>query len=94
MAYVAECMQLITTYGELCKMCIRDSYYTPETKKKSKQRTTIDDPNPNKAKTVPSAGKIMMTFGTRVEHSSLVTVKTISGKCYVNLLQRLNDKIK
>jgi len=35
-------------------------WYTPETKEQSKQRTSPGEPAPKKAKTVPSAGKMMM----------------------------------
>jgi len=36
-------------------------WYTPETKKQSKQWTSTGQPTPKKAKTVPSAGKVMAT---------------------------------
>jgi len=36
-------------------------WYTPETKEQSKQWTSPGEPAPKKAKTVPSAGKVMAT---------------------------------
>ena len=36
-------------------------YYTPETKQQSKQWVTKGESAPKKAKTVPSAGKVMAT---------------------------------
>jgi len=36
-------------------------WYTPETKEKSKQWTSPDEPAPKEAKTVPSAGQVMAT---------------------------------
>ncbi|CAK9806267.1 hypothetical protein ANTPLA_LOCUS4811 [Anthophora plagiata] len=37
-------------------------HYTSETKEQSKQWTAKDEPAPRKAKTIPSAGKVMATL--------------------------------
>ena len=78
-------------------MCIRDSHNTPETKQQSKQWTTKGKLIPKKAKTIPSASKVMATvFGDNhgvIFIDYLKKEETINGKYYANPLNIVNDEI-
>ena len=73
-------------------------YYTPETKKQSKQWMAAGESAPKKAKTVKSAGKVMATVFWDSQGIILVDYlekgKTITGGYYATLLDRLNSEIK
>lgn len=73
-------------------------YYTPETKRQSSQWIFKGERAPKKAKTVPSAGKVMATvFGDSqgiIFIDYLKKGKTITGAYYASLLQRLSEEIK
>jgi len=73
-------------------------HFTPETKEQSKQWTEKGESAPNKAKTVPSAGKIMASVFWDACGIILIDYlqkgRTINGEYYANLLQRLGDEIK
>lgn len=72
-------------------------HYTPETKEQSKQWTSPGETAPKKAKTVPSAGKVMATvfwdsqgiiFTDYLENG-----RTITGQYYADLLDRFNAEL-
>ena len=70
-------------------MCIRDraeTVNTPETKQLSKQWPAKGESAPKKEKTIPSAGKVMV--------SSLTIWQGRNGEYYANLLCILNKEIK
>ncbi|XP_076623122.1 histone-lysine N-methyltransferase SETMAR-like [Colletes latitarsis] len=73
-------------------------HFTPESKEQSKQWTVRGEPAPKKAKTVPSAGKVMASVFWDVRGIIFIDYlekgKTINDEYYANLLQRLSDKIK
>lgn len=73
-------------------------WYTPETKEQSKQWVLPGERAPKKAKTVPSAGKVMATVfwdARGVIHVDyLEKGKTITGAYYVDLLGRFNADLK
>ena len=63
-------------------------HFTPETKEQSKQWTEAGGSAPKKAKTVQSAGKVMvMVFWVKKG-------KSINSEYYCNLLDQLNLKIR
>ncbi|GFU73068.1 mariner Mos1 transposase [Trichonephila clavipes] len=70
-------------------------HFTPETKERWTEK---GEPAPKKAKTVPSAGKIMASvfWDARgiIFIDCLEKGKTINGKYCANLLQRLSEEIK
>ncbi|CAK9833202.1 Mariner Mos1 transposase [Anthophora retusa] len=73
-------------------------HYQPETKEQSKQWVSVGESAPKKAKTVPSAGKVMATIFW--DSSGIICIdflekgKTITGNYYASLLDLLNNKIK
>jgi histone-lysine N-methyltransferase SETMAR len=73
-------------------------YYTPETKEQSKQWTSPGERAPKKAKTVPSAGKVMATVfwdSHGIIHIDyLEKGKTITGAYYSALLDRFDSDLK
>lgn len=73
-------------------------YFTPETKEQSKQWTARGESAPKKAKTVPSAGKVMASVFWDARGIIFIDYlprgKTINGEYYANLLQRLSEEIK
>lgn len=73
-------------------------HFTPETKEQSKQWTERGESAPKKAKTVPSAGKVMASVFWDARGIIFIDYlqkgKTINGEYYANLLQRLSDEIK
>jgi len=73
-------------------------HFTPETKEQSKQWTAREESAPKKAKTVPSAGKVMASVFWDARGIIFIDYlqkgKTINGEYYANLLQRLSDEIK
>lgn len=73
-------------------------WYIPETKEQSKQWTSPDERAPKKAKTVPSAGKVMATVfwdSQGVIHIDyLEKGKTITGRYYADLLGRFDVELK
>ena len=72
-------------------------HYTPETKEQSKQWVTKGESAPKKAKTVPSAGKIMATVFWDSQGIILIDYlekgKTITGAYYSSLLDRLKTEL-
>lgn len=72
-------------------------HYTPETKQQSKQWTARGEPTPKKAKTVPSAGKVMATVFWDSKGILLIDYlqkgKTITGEYYANLLDKLKTAV-
>ena len=72
-------------------------YFTPETKEQSKQWTRRGEPAPKKAKTVPSAGKVMASVFWDCRGIIFIDYlqkgKTINGEYYANLLHQLSEKI-
>ena len=72
-------------------------HYEPETKEQSKQWKHATSPTPTKAKSQPSAGKVMASIFWDSEGVLLVDYlekgKTINGKYYANLLRQLRAKI-
>lgn len=73
-------------------------HYTPETKVQSKQWVEAGGSAPKKAKTVPSAGKVMATVFWDAHGIILIDYlkkgKSITGQYYVALLDQLNNEIK
>lgn len=73
-------------------------YYTPEMKEQSKQWTSPDERAPKKAKTIPSAGKVMATVFWDSKGIILIDYlekgKTITGQYYADLLDRFNAKLR
>ncbi|XP_076667941.1 histone-lysine N-methyltransferase SETMAR-like [Andrena cerasifolii] len=73
-------------------------HYTPEAKEQSKQWTERGESAPKKAKTVPTAGKVMASVFWDARGIILIDYlqrgKTINGEYYANLLQRLSEEIK
>lgn len=73
-------------------------HYTPETKTQSKQWTLKGEPAPKKAKTVPSAGKVMATVFWDSRGVILIDYlekgKTITGAYYATLLDKLKAEIE
>jgi histone-lysine N-methyltransferase SETMAR len=73
-------------------------HFTPETKEQSKQSTERGESAPKKAKTVPSAGKVMASVFWDARGVIFIDYlqkgKSINGVYYANLLQRLSDEIK
>ena len=73
-------------------------YYTPETKQQSKQWMGAGESAPKKAKTVPSAGKVMATVFWDSHGVVLIDYleqgRTITGEYYASLLDQLKDAIK
>lgn len=73
-------------------------HYTPETKQQSKQWIGPGESAPKKAKTVPSAGKVMATVFWDSRGVVLIDYleqgRTITGAYYSSLLDKLNDAIK
>ena len=73
-------------------------HYTPETKEQSKQWTESGESAPKKAKTVPSAGKIMATvfWDSRgiIFTDYLEKGRTITGQYYADLLDRFDAELK
>ena len=65
-------------------------YYTPETKRQSKQWILPGESAPKKAKTVPSAGKVMATIfwdSKGIIHMDFLQKgRTITGQYYSELL--------
>jgi histone-lysine N-methyltransferase SETMAR len=72
-------------------------HYTPETKQQSKQWTAPGEPTPKKAKTVPSAGKVMASVFWDAKGILLIDYlekgKTITGDYYAALLVKLKTVI-
>jgi len=73
-------------------------HYTPETKQQSKQRISPGESAPKKAKTVPSAGKIMATIFRDTNGVILVDFlekgRTITGQYYSEFLDHFDKKLK
>jgi hypothetical protein len=72
-------------------------HYTPESKQQSKQSTEAGCSAPKKTRSIPSAGKVIVS-----EYWDAVGVlcidylekgKTITGEYYYNLLNRLDEKV-
>jgi len=72
-------------------------HYTPEMKEQSKQWTSPGEPAPKKAKTVPSAGKVMATvfWDSRgiIFTDYLEKGRTITGQYYADLLGRFDAEL-
>ncbi|GFY25144.1 histone-lysine N-methyltransferase SETMAR [Trichonephila clavipes] len=72
-------------------------HYTPETKIQSKQWTAKGKPAPKKAKTVLSAGKVMVTVFWDSHGVILIYYhqkgKTITGAYYASLLDKLKAEL-
>ena len=72
--------------------------FTPEAKQQSKQWNHPGLPPPKKAKTVPSAGKVMATVFWDADGILLIDYlqkgQTINGTYYASLLAQLREKIK
>ena len=72
--------------------------FTPEMKKQSKQWTERGESARNKAKTVPSSGKVMASVSWDAHGIIFIGYlqkrKTINGEYYANISQRLIDDIK
>ena len=73
-------------------------HFTPEAKQQSKQWKHPGSPPPKKAKTVPSAGKVMASLFWDADGILLIDYlqkgQTINGTCYASLLMQLREKIK
>jgi len=73
-------------------------YFIPETKQQSKQWIARGELAPKKAKTIPSAGKVMASVFWDARGIIFIDYlpkgKTINGVYYANLLQRLTNEIK
>lgn len=73
-------------------------YYTPESKRQSKQWIFRGESAPKKAKTVPSAGKVMATIfwdsNGIILMDFLQKGRTITGQYYSELLDRFDIKLK
>lgn len=72
-------------------------HYTPETKQQSMQWKHVGSPTPKKAKTVPSAGKVMASIFWDAKGIILIdylqTGTTINAQYYCTLLEKLKTKI-
>lgn len=72
-------------------------YYTPETKEQSKQWTSPGEKAPKKAKTVPSAGKVMATVFWDSQGVILIDYlqkgSTITGAYYAALLDTFHGEL-
>lgn len=73
-------------------------HYTPEMKEQSKQWTARGESAPKKAKTVPSAGKVMATIfwdSRGIIHTDyLEKGRTITGQYYSELLGRFDAELR
>ncbi|UYV66917.1 hypothetical protein LAZ67_4003322 [Cordylochernes scorpioides] len=73
-------------------------HFTPESKQQSMQWRHSGSPPPKKAKTVPSAGKVMVSVFWDSEGvlllDSLNKGQTINGNYYANLVKQLREAIK
>ncbi|UYV62215.1 hypothetical protein LAZ67_1008243 [Cordylochernes scorpioides] len=73
-------------------------HFTPESKQQSMQWRHSDSPPPKKAKTVPSAGKVMVSVFWDSEGVLLLDFlnkgQTINGNYYANLVKQLREAIK
>jgi len=73
-------------------------HYTPETKEQSKQWVPSGESAPKKAKTVPSAGKVMPTVFWDSQGIIFINYlekgKTITGASYSSLLDRLKTELQ
>ena len=73
-------------------------HFTPEAKQHSKQWKHPVSPPPKKAKTVPSAGKVMASVFWDADGILLIDYlqkgRTINGTYYASLLTQLREKIK
>jgi hypothetical protein len=73
-------------------------HYTPATKKQSKQWVPRGESAPKKAKTVPSAGKVMVTVFWDSQGIILINClekgRTITGASYSSLLDRLKTELQ
>jgi histone-lysine N-methyltransferase SETMAR len=71
-------------------------HYTPESKQQSKQWTEARCSVPKKTRSIPSAGKDMAKMFWDAEGILFINClekgKTVNGKCYSNLLTRLDGK--
>lgn len=71
---------------------------TPETKRQSKQWTSVGESAPKKAKSVRSAGKVMATVFWDAKRIILIDFlekgKTITAAYYSELLTQFNAKLK
>jgi histone-lysine N-methyltransferase SETMAR len=72
-------------------------HYTSESKQQSKQWTEASCSAPKKTRSVPSAGKVMVSVFWDADGilftDYLEKGKTITGEYYSNLLTRLDEKI-
>jgi histone-lysine N-methyltransferase SETMAR len=73
-------------------------HYTPETKEQSKQWVPSGESAPKKAKTVPSARKVMATVFWDSQGIMLINYleksKTMTGASYSSLLDRLKTELQ
>jgi len=73
-------------------------WYTPETKEQSKQWTSPGEPAPKKAKTVPSAGMVMVTVFWDSQGVIYIDYlekgKTVTGLYYAELLGRFAAELQ
>ena len=73
-------------------------HFTPESKQQSKQWKHPGSPPPKKAKTVPSAGKVMASVLWDADGILMIDYlqkgKTINGAYYSSLLKQLKERIK
>jgi len=73
-------------------------WYTPETKEQSKQWTSPGEPAPKKARTVPSAGKVMATVFWDSQGVIYIDYlekgKTVTGLYYAELLGRFAAELQ
>ena len=73
-------------------------HFTSETKQQSKQWKHLGSPPPKKAKTVPSAGKVMASVFWDADGILLIDYlqkgQTINGTYYASLLTQLREKVK
>ncbi|UYV78958.1 hypothetical protein LAZ67_17000494 [Cordylochernes scorpioides] len=88
-----EFVNRIITMDETCA-----HYFTPESKQQSMQWRHSNSPPPKKAKTVPSAGKVMVSVfwdSEGVLHLDFLNKgQTITGNYYANLVKQLREAIK
>ena len=84
-----ECLRRFVTIDETCM-----HWYTSETKEQTKQWTSPGVRAPKKAKTVLSAGKVMVTVFCDSQCVIYIVYpekgKTVTGLYYVELLGRLD----
>lgn len=73
-------------------------HYTPETKSQSAQWVSPGEGAPKKAKTIPSAGKVLATIFWDSKGIILIDYlekgRTITGQYYANLLDRFDAEVK